>query len=69
MTFSWKIIYYPEVLLEFLIFWNLNFRIVQTNLYGEMDKTKVLGLDKLYNFIVDDFSFDDFFSKTVIYQT
>ena len=55
MTFSFETIYGPRILFEALKFWNSIFQIVQTALDAKMTKTKVVDLDEIYNFIVDNY--------------
>jgi hypothetical protein len=40
---------------EVLMFWNLIFWIIQTNLDGEMTIIEVVDLDEIYKFVADDF--------------
>ena len=55
MTFSFENIYGPRILFEALKFWNSIFQIVQTTLDGKTTKTKVVDLDEIYNFVVDNY--------------
>ena len=53
--FSFETIYGPRILFEVLKFWNSIFWIVQTTLDGKTTKTKVIDLDEIYNFVVDNY--------------
>jgi hypothetical protein len=53
-TFSSEIIYPREILFEFFIF---EIQIFQTTLNGEITKTKVVVLNDVYNFVVEQFFF------------
>ncbi len=54
MTFSVEIIQYLKMLFEVVIFSNLNSNYFKKNIYRKMTKIKVIDLDELYNFVVDD---------------
>ena len=55
MTFSFETTYGPIILFEALKFWNSIFQIVQMTLDGKTTKTKVVDLDEIYNFVVDNY--------------
>ena len=55
MTFSFETIYGPRILFEALKFWNSFFWIIQMALDEEMTKSKVVELDEIYNFVVDNY--------------
>ena len=68
MAFSFDIIYGPQILFEDLIFLYLNFWIVWTILDGEMDKTKFVELDVVYNFVVDNFLFEIIYGPKILFE-
>ena len=68
MAFSFEIICGPQFLFEDLIFWYLNFWIVWTILDGEMDKTKFVELDEVYNFVVDNFLFEIIYGPKILFE-
>jgi hypothetical protein len=44
------------------------FWVIQTKLDGEMTKTKIVDLDKLYNFVVDDLLIEIIYSTKIIFK-
>ena len=56
MSFPFEIIYYLKILFEVVIFLNSNSNGSKKRFYRKMTKIKKLNIDKLYNFVVDNFS-------------
>ena len=68
LTFSFEIILLCQNYIRIYQILKLKFKITQTNSDEEMTKTKIIGINEFYNFVVYNFLFEIIYSPKILFE-